>query len=146
MKRLMIVGTALALLTGCASIERTSPGMMDGLDVVGGDTPAEQTVCVRANGFGLLYICTLICGNVEYDKSTHDIEGGFLLFHDKCNCADCYRSLQAIANDAGKPLTNVNMFNNSLPQQGITGYADFVAWFFESEDVGCSGVLRKKKN
>jgi len=144
MKRLLATGLALALLAGCASIERTSPGMMDGLDVVGGDKPAETTVCVRANGFGLLYICTAICGDVTYDEKTHAIKGGCLLFQDKCNCVDCYRTLQLIANDRGKILTNVNMFNNSLPQQGITGYADLIGWFLESEDVGCSGVLRSK--
>jgi len=145
MKNRILAGLALAVLTGCASLERTSPGMMDGLDVVGGDMPAEQTICARVNGFGLLYICTLICGDVEYNKASHGVTGGFLLFRDKCNCADCYRTLQAIANAEGRELTNVNMFNNSLPQQGITGYSDFIAWFFESEDVGCSGVLRKKK-
>jgi len=134
-----------AVLTGCASIERTSPGKMDKLDVIGGDTPAEQTVCVRNYGFGLFYICTAICGDVRYDEKEHDIKGGCLLFHDKCNCADCFRTLQAVANAEGKALTNVNMFNNSLPSQGVTGYADFCGWFLELEDVGCSGVLRKKK-
>lgn len=140
----MVAGLGVTVLSGCASIERTSPGMMDGLDIVGGDSPAVQTVCVRTSGFGLFYICTGICGDVGYDKSKHDIEGGCLLFSDKCNCSDCYRTLQAIANDEGKTLTNVNMFNNSLPTQGVTGWVDFAGWFVETEDVGCSGVLRAK--
>lgn len=145
MKRLMLSGCVAALLAGCASIERTSPGMMDGLDVIGGDSPAEYTVCARVSGYGLLYLCTGICGDIDYNKQTHDIYGGFLLFQDKCNCTDCYRTLQDLANDTNRQLTNVNYFNNSLPQQGITGYADLICWFFECEDVGCSGVLRKKK-
>jgi len=140
----LLAGLGLAILTGCASIERTSPGMMDGLDIVGGNSPAEQTVCIRVNGYGLLYLVTAICGNVEYDKKTHSITGGFMLFQDGANCADCYRALQELANDERKRLTNVNMFNNSLPNQGVTGYADFVGWFIEAEDCGCSGVLRKK--
>lgn len=144
MKRLVIASLLSTLLVGCASIERTSPGMMDGLDVIGGNSPAEQTVCIRAYGIGLLYLCTAICGDVEFDRKNHTIKGGFLLFRDKCNCSDCYRSLQAVANDEGKRLTNVNFFNNSLPNQGITGYADFLGWFFETEDVGCSGVLRAR--
>jgi len=143
MKKIALLA-ALAALAGCASIERTSPGMMDGLDVVGGNSPAEATVCVRAYGMGLLYICTAICGDVAYNAKKHDVEGGCLFFRDKCNCADCYRTLQAVANDANKRLTNVNMYNNSLPNQGITGYADFLGWFLETEDVGCSGVLRAK--
>jgi len=139
-----VAGAGVAVLAGCASIERTSPGMMDGLDVVGGDSPALQTVCVRNYGMGLFYICTAICGDVDYNKAKHDIKGGFLLFNDTCNCADCYRTLQAVANDEGKRLTNVNFFNNSLPNQGITGYSDYIGWFLETEDVGCSGVLRAK--
>jgi len=145
MRNRILAGLALAVLTGCASLERTSPGMMNGLDVVGGTSPAEQTICARVNGFGLLYICTLICGDVAFDNASRGVKGGFLLFQDRCNGADCYRTLHAIANSEGRQLTNVNMFNNSLPQQGVTGYADFIAWFFESEDVGCSGVLRAKK-
>lgn len=145
MKKLMIAAMAAAALAGCASIECTSPGMMDGLDVVGGDTPAEQTVCVRNFGWGLLYLFTGICGDTRYDKEKHDINGGFLLFQDVCNCSDCYRTLQEVANDQGKQLTNINMFNNSLPSQGVTGYIDFAGWFLETEDCGCSGILRKKK-
>jgi len=145
MNRYAMAGMVLSLLAGCASLERTSPGMMDGLDVIGGDTPAEQTVCVRNYGFGLFYICTAICGDVGYDRSANSINGGCLLFEDKCNSVDCYRTLQAVANREGKDLTNVNYFNNSLPSQGITGYLDFAGWFLEIEDVGCSGVLRAKK-
>jgi len=145
MKLKLLTGIGLALCAGCASIERTSPGMMDGLDVMGGNTPAEQTVCARVYGLGLLYICTAICGDVEYDSNENDIKGGCLLFRDKCNCVDCFRTLQAIAKDEGKQLTNVNYFNNSLPSQGITGYVDFCGWFLEVEDVGCSGVLRSRK-
>jgi len=144
MKKLLFSALMAAVTVGCASIERTSPGMMNGLDVVGGKSPAEETVCVRVNGFGLLYLFTAICGNVAYDKQLHTVKGGCLLFTDMTNCSDCYRTLQAVANDKGKVLTNVNMFNNSLPTQGVTGYADLLGWFIESEDVGCSGVLRAK--
>lgn len=140
----VVMGLALTCLVGCASIERTSPGMMDGLDVVGGNTPATQTVCARNYGFGLLYLFTAICGDISWNDSEKDIEGGCLLFQDMCNSVDCYRTLQALANAEGKQLTNVNYFNNSLPSQGVTGYVDFAGWFIESEDVGCSGVLRAK--
>lgn len=144
MKNKLIAGLALAALAGCASVDCTSPGMMDGLDVVGGDTPVEQALVARVNGFGLLYICTGICGDIRYDRKSHEVRGGFLLFQDMCNSSECYRAMQEAANDQGKQLTNVTMINNSLPQQGITGYVDFLAWFFESEDAGCSGLFRKK--
>jgi len=137
-------GLLTAAFAGCASIERTSPGVMDGLNVKGGAQPATQTVCVRNFGFGFVYLFTAICGDLDYDKSTQDIKGGCLLFSDKCNCFDCYNTLQTVANEEGKRLTNINMVNNSLPSQGITSYPQLLGWLIEFEDVSCSGVLRTK--
>lgn len=144
MNKLIISGLLALAAAGCASIERTSPGMMDGLDVVGSDRPAETTICVRNYGIGLFYICTFMCGDASYDSESNGIKGGFKMFKDICNCGDCYRTLQSIADKDGQQLTNVSMVNNSLPNQGVTGWADFLGWFLETEDVMCSGVLRAK--
>jgi len=52
--------------------------------------------------------------------------------------------MQDFANAEGKALTNVSMFNNSLPSGGITGYLQLLGFLIEFEDVGSSGVLRDK--
>jgi len=134
----------LALFTGCASIERTTPGMMDGLDVVGGDSPALETVVVRNSGFSLFYMFTGICGDVDYSSRKDSIEGGCLLLQEKSQCSDCYRTMQAVANGERKSLTNVSMFNNSLPSGSILSYVSLIGFLVEFQDVGCSGVLRAK--
>jgi len=144
MKNKVIAGLALAALTGCASVERTSPGMMDGLDVVGGEGPALQTVCVRNSGIALFHAIVAECGDVSYNKATHEMEGGMTFFDYQCDCFHCYKTMQDIANDEGKALTNVSMFNNSLPSGGITGYLQLLGFLIEFEDVGSSGVLRDK--
>ena len=133
------------LLAGCASLERTSPGIMDGLDVVGGDTPALETVVVRNSGFGCFYSFCGVCGDVQYDNEENDIKGGMVFFNNICECGDCYRTVQAVANDEGKALTNVSMFNNTLPSGAITSYLQLLGFLVEFGDVGCSGVLRAKK-
>jgi len=142
--RRAVVALAGVTLAGCASVERTSPGMMDGLDVVGGETPAEQTICVRNSGVAIFHAIVMECGNVRYNKKKHDMEGGMAFFDYQCACFDCYKTMQDAANDEGRALTNVSMFSNSLPSGGITGYVQLLGFLFEFQDVGCSGVLRSK--
>jgi len=144
MKNKILTGLALGLLVGCASVERTSPGMMDGLDVVGGETPALQSVCVRNSGIAMFHAIVVECGDVRYNKKKHKMEGGMRFFDYQCDCHHCYKTMQDIANDERKALTNVSMFNNSLPSGGITGYLQLLGFLMEFEDVGCSGVLRDK--
>jgi len=144
--KLLAVGMGLAVagLTGCASVERTSPGMMDGLDVVGGDTPALQSICVRNSGIAMFHAIVVECGDVRYSNEKHDMEGGMKFFDYQCDCFHCYQTMQDAANDEGRALTNVSMFNNSAPSGGITGYLQLLGFLMEFEDVGCSGVLRDK--
>lgn len=141
-RRQMLTGLALALLAGCASIERTSPGKLDRFEILGGEGKAESTAVSRNYGFGLFYLFTAICGDGKYNREKHDIEGGCLLFQDECNCSNCYLTLHDLAEDEGLALTNVAMVNNSLPSQGITGYIQMIGFVVEFEDVACSGVLR----
>jgi len=144
MKNKLVTGFALALLTGCASMERTSPGMLDGLDVVGGEGPALQSICVRNSGVAMFHAIVVECGDVRYNSEKHAMEGGMKFFDYQCDCYHCYASMQHVANDEGKALTNVSMFNNSLPSGGITGWLQLLGFLIEFEDVGCSGVLRDK--
>jgi len=142
--RMAVLALAGGALAGCASVERTSPGIMDGLDVVGGDTPAAQSICVRNSGIALFHAIVAECGDVRYSKKKHGMEGGMVFFDYQCDCFHCYKTMQDAANDEGKALTNVSMFNNSLPSGGITGYIQLLGFLFEFQDVGCSGVLRAK--
>jgi len=142
--RIVVAALAAVTLAGCASVERTSPGIMDGLDVVGGDTPALQTICVRNSGVALFHAIVAECGDVRYNRAKHGMQGGIVFFDYQCDCHHCYKTMQDAANDEGKALTNVSMFNNSLPSGGITGWIQLLGFLFEFEDVGCSGVLRAK--
>jgi len=145
-QKLLAVGMGLMVagLAGCASVERTTPGIMDGLDVVGGEGPALQSICVRNSGIALFHAIVAECGDVRYNKESHNMEGGMVFFDYQCDCHHCYQTMQDAANDEGKALTNVSMFNNSAPSGGITGWLQLLGFLMEFEDVGCSGVLRAK--
>jgi len=89
--RMAVMALAGVTLAGCASVERTSPGMMDGLDVVGGDTPALQTICVRNSGIALFHAIVAECGDVRYSKKKRAMEGWMTFFDYQCDCFHCYR-------------------------------------------------------
>lgn len=139
---------AAALVCGCSTVERTSPGIMEKFDVVGSDAPATETVLIRNSGWTLLYFIPGLFGDVTWEPKANggkgDINGGLWLFRNKCNVSDCYESLQKLSAQQNCDLTNVTLVDNSLISLGFTGYAEFLGCFVESNDVMVSGVLRSR--
>ena len=139
---------AAAVVAGCSTVERTSPGIMERFDVAGSDIPATETVIIRNSGWTLLYFIPGLYGDVtwvpEANEGKGDINGGLWLLQDKCNVSDCYDSLQCLAAQQGCDLTNVTLVDNSLISLGFTGYVELFNCFVESNDVMVSGVLRSR--
>ena len=139
---------AVALATGCSTVERTSPGIMEKFDVAGSDLPATETVLIRNSGWTLLYCIPGLFGDVTWEPQANngrgDINGGLWIFRDKCNVSDCYETLQKLSEQQNGDLTNVTLVDNSLISVGFTGWIDFINCFIESNDVMVSGVLRSR--
>ena len=137
-----------ALLAGCSTVERTSPGIMEKFDVVGSDVQATETVLIRNSGWTLLYFIPGLFGDVTWEPKANngkgDINGGLWLLQDKCNVSDCYETLQKLAEQQNCDLTNVTLVDNSLIGLGFTGYLELLCCFVESNDVMVSGVLRPR--
>ena len=148
MKNLLISLGAAALLAGCSTVERTSPGIMEKFDVVGSNIQATETVLIRNSGWTLLYFIPGLFGDVTWEPKANDgkgdINGGLWLFRDKCNVLDCYETLQRLAEQQNCDLTNVTLVDNSLIGLGFTGYLELLCCFIESNDVMVSGVLRPR--
>ena len=145
--RAVVIATA-ALVGGCSTVERTSPGIMQKFDVAGSDVQATETVLIRNSGWTLLYFIPGLFGDVTWEPKANggkgDINGGLWLFRDKCNVSDCYETLQKLSEQQGCDLTNVTLVDNSLISLGFTGYLEFLGCFVESNDVMVSGVLRPR--
>lgn len=139
---------AAALVAGCSTVERTSPGIMERFDVAGSDIPATETVIIRNSGWTLFYCIPGLYGDVtwvpEANEGKGDINGGVWLLQDKCNVSDCYDSLQNMAAQQGCELSDVTLVDNSAISLGFTGYGEIVGCFIEGNDVMVSGVLRKR--
>lgn len=138
---------AAAVVAGCSTVERTSPGIMERFDVAGSDIPATETVIIRNSGWTLFYFIPGLYGDVtwvpEANEGKGDINGGIWLLRDKCNVSDCYDSLQHLADQQGCDLTNVTLVDNAAISLGFTGYGELIGCFIEGNDVMVSGVLRK---
>ena len=149
MKKLMIVPVLATMLAGCCCVERTSPGVMAKFDVVGGKTPAAETVLIRNSGWTVFYWIPGLFGDVTWDPKANggkgDINGGVWLLKDKCNISDCYETLQKMAEQNNCDLSNVTLVDNSSISPGFTGgLADIVGWFVESNDIIVSGVMHPR--
>ena len=139
---------AAALVCGCSTVERTSPGIMEKFDVVGSDVQATETVLIRNSGWTLFYIIPGLFGDVTWEPEANDgkgdINGGLWLLQNKCNVSDCYETLQKLAEQQNCDLTNVTLVDNSLISLGFTGWMEFLGCFVEGNDVMVSGVLRPR--
>lgn len=149
MKQLMVAAALAVAFAGCSTVERTSPGIMDKFDVVGGSGgPAVETVLIRNSGWTLFYWIPALFGDVTWDPTKNEgrggIDGGVCLFRDKCNISDCYETLQKLAEQRNCDLTDVTLVDNSLINLGFTGYVELINCFVESNDVIVSGVLRAR--
>ena len=89
MRGMLLAAGVAALLAGCSTMERTSPGIMAKFDVAGSDIPATETVLIRNSGWTLLYFIPGLFGDVTWDPQANDgkggINGGLWLLRDKCN-------------------------------------------------------------
>lgn len=138
---------AAAVVAGCSTVERTSPGIMERFDVAGSDIPATETVIIRNSGWTLFYCIPGLYGDVTWEPAANegrgDINGGLWILRDKCNVSDCYDSLQKMADQQNCDLTNVTLVDNSAISLGFTGWGELIGCFVEGNDVMVSGVLRK---
>lgn len=150
MKKLLIIASIGMLLSGCCTVETTSPGLMDKFDVAGAGGRATQTVIIRNSGWTLLYFIPGLFGDVTWEPEANDgkgdINGGLWLFSDKCNISDCYETLQKLAEQRNCDLSDVVLTDNSMVSLGFTGYSELLGCFVESNDVLVSGVLRERTN
>ena len=107
---LISLGAAVALIAGCSTVERTSPGIMAKFDVVGSDVQATETVLIRNSGWTLVYIIPGLFGDVTWDPKANDgkgdINGGLWVLRDKCNVSDCYETLQKLAEQSWAPTAS----------------------------------------
>ena len=82
-----VVGIAAlfaAMVTGCASVEYSSPGKLNNISVKGAPgAEAGQHVAITTSGYNIMWHFPLVSGDLRWDDEKGEIKGGASFFTDQ---------------------------------------------------------------
>lgn len=135
-----------AMVTGCASVEYSSPGMLKNVSVKGAPgAEAGQHVAITTSGYYMLWCIPLVSGDLRWDDEKREIKGGFSFFTDQVGFQELQTALQKIAEVRNCDLADVN-FHDSDGFYADVSYAGIVGSLFGSSHMGVSAILVPRKN
>lgn len=141
---LAIAGVAAlfaATVTGCASVEYSSPGKLKTVSVKGAPgAEAGQHVAITTSGYYMLWCIPLVSGDLRWDGQKREIKGGFSFFTDQVGFQELQTALQKIAEVRNCDLADVN-FHDSDGFYADVSYAGIVGSLFGSSHMGVSAIL-----
>ena len=141
---LAIAGVAAlfaAMVTGCASVEYSSPGKLKNVSVKGAPgAEAGKHVAITTSGYYMLWCIPLVSGDLRWDGKKREIKGGFSFFTDQVGFQELQTALQKIAEVRNCDLADVN-FHDSDGFYADVSYAGIVGSLFGSSHRGVSAIL-----
>ena len=130
-----------AMVTGCASVEYSSPGKLKNVSVKGAPrAKAGQHVAITTSGYYMFWSIPLVSGDLRWDDAKREIKGGASFFTDQVGFQELQTALQKIAETRNCDLADVN-FHDSDGFYANVSYAGIVGAFFGSSQMGVSAVL-----
>ena len=147
--KLAVAGVAAilaAMVTGCATVEYSSPGKLKNVSVKGAPgAEAGRHVAITTSGYYMLWCIPLASGDLRWDDETREIKGGFSFFSDQVSFQDLQTALQKIAETRNCNLADVN-FHDSDSFYADVSYAGIVGSLFGSSQMGVSAILVPREN
>ena len=141
-----IAALSAALVTGCASVEYSSPGKLNNISVKGAPgAEAGQHVAITTSGYYMFWSIPLVSGDLRWDDAKREIKGGFSFFSDQVGFQELQTALQKIAETRNCDLADVN-FHDSDGFYADVSYAGIVGAFLGSSQMGVSAVLVPREN
>ena len=135
-----------AMVTGCASVEYSSPGKLKNVSVKGAPgAEAGKHVAITTSGYYMLWCIPLVSGDLRWDDEKREIKGGFSFFTDQVGFQELQTALQKIAEVRNCDLADVN-FHDSDGFYADVSYAGIVGSLFGSSHMGVSAILVPRKN
>ena len=135
-----------AMVTGCASVEYSSPGKLNNISVKGAPGAGSgQHVAITTSGYYMFWCIPLVSGDLQWDNEKHEIKGGFSFFTDQVGYQELQTALQKIAETRNCNLADVN-FHDSDGFYADVSYGGIVGMFFGSSHMGVSAVLVPREN
>ncbi len=143
MKKRLQLGAALAaaLLTGCASVNVSSPGSLKNVSIKGAKgSERGRLVTISTSGFYMFWSLPIVSGDLRWDPETQTIRGGTSLFRDQVGYNELQDALLKIAESRNCDLAEV-YFNDSDNSYAGASYSGAVGTMFGSSHMSVSAVL-----
>ena len=129
------------MVTGCASVEYSSPGKLKNVSVKGAPgAEAGRHVAITTSGYNMLWCIPLVSGDLRWDDEKREIKGGFSLFSDQVGFQELQTALQKIAETRNCNLADVS-FHDSDGFYADVSWGGLIGMFFGSSQMGVSAVL-----
>ena len=140
-------GAALfaAMVSGCATVEYSSPGKLAGITVKGAPgAEAGRHVAITTLGYNMLWCIPLFSGDLRWDSAESEIRGGTAFFSDQVGFQELQTALQKIAETRNCDLADVS-FNDTDGFYTDVSWGGLVGTFFGSSQMNVSAVLVPRK-
>ena len=130
-----------AMVTGCASVEYSSPGKLANVSVKGAPgAEAGRHVVITTTGYNMFWSVPLVSGDLRWDGAKREIKGGFSLFTDQVGFQELQTALQKIAETRNCDLADVS-FHDADGFYADVSWGGLIGMFFGSSQMSISAIL-----
>ncbi len=136
---------ALCMASGCATVEFTSPGSLDGIVVTGATGNPSHLIMVDTVGYYMFWTIPLVTGDLRWNEDTKSIEGGTVFFQDQVGLDEVQNAMVKYAESRNCDLADVSFYDSDTSYAGPS-YSGIIGIFFGSSRMGVSAVLIPRKD
>ena len=139
----MLRGALAALaLTGCASVEISSPKTLEGLDVKGANGKADRAIVIANDQYCLFQSIPLAAGSMTWVAGEKGVDGTPAFFSNEL--VKMPDALYRYADSMNCDVVDIVVNNRSVCGIGLFGVMDWFRTLVGCESVTVSGVLRPR--
>ncbi len=140
---LVLSASAALFITGCASIEISSPDALAGVDIKGTQPGDINRVIVLENdGYFLFSYIPLAAGNMKWNPAAQDIKGGPCFFSSETVTQPMLDTLYHYAERENCDVIDVIINNRTEYGFDLTSMTGIFKAIIGCEPINVSGVLR----
>ena len=141
LKSRILAAAVAAIAAGCATVNYSSPGALEGVTVKGIEgKQAQQQVVINTIGYYLLWTVPLASGDLRWDPETKTIKGGFVFFSDQVGVDELQTALLKIAETRNCDLADVHYSDSDTSFAGASDVG-LIGALFGSSQMGVSALL-----
>jgi hypothetical protein len=130
-----------AMVSGCATVNYSSPGALKGVAVEGSENAASgQAVAITTSGYYMFWTIPLVSGDLRWNDQTKSIEGGTSFFRDQVGLGELQNALIKLAESRNCDLAEV-YYNDSDASYAGVSYGGAIGTCFGSSQMCVSALL-----